>query len=551
MADQHDHFLALDEVLVLHVGFGLEDLGPTFVGERGLHGDEFGPNDAHQPRARGEDVEIIGDLGREFIQRLGDFLAPERGQAGEPQFENRARLRVRKPDRSVFRDRVARVGDQADQRRHVARRPDPLHQRRPRRAGVRRRSDQADHLVDVGDGDREADLDVRGIARLGEQIFRAPRDHFLSEVEERDQHVLQIQHLRAAAVQRDHVRAEARLHRGEPPELIEHHVGDRFALELDDDAHAVAIGLVAQVRDPLQPLFAHEFGDLFDQGCFVDLIGDFRNDQRLAILAQGLAVDLGAHDDRAAPGGIGRADACSAENRAAGRKIRPGDDLHQVLDGYVRLVHQRQNGVDRLTEIVRRDVGRHPDRDAAGAVDEKIGKPRGQDRGLEFLLVVVRLEVDRVLVEILEHRHRDLLEPRLGVPRGRRRIAVDRTEIALAVDQRRAHRKILRHADQRVVDREVPMRMELAHGLADGARRFVVGAVGREIQLVHRVEDAPVHGFQAVAHVGKRAADDHAHRVIEIAALHLVEDRNGLDVLRAAARRPRVFFVGQFGDSPG
>ena len=258
-------------------------------------------------------------------------------------------------------------------------------------------------------------------------------------------------------------------------------------------------------------------------------------------------MDLGAHDDRAAPGGIGGADARAAENRAPRREIRPRNMLHQILDGHVRLVHQREQSVDRLAQIVRRDIGRHADRDAARAVDEQIGKARRQDRGLELLLVVVRLEVDRVLVEVLQQGHRDLLEPRFGVPRGCRRVAVDRAEIALPIDQRRAHGKILRHAHQRVVDREIAVRVELAHRLADGARRLVVRPIGREIQLAHRVENAPMHRLQTVAHVGKRAADDHAHRVIEIAALHLVEDRNRLDVLRAAARGPFVFVVSQFG----
>ena len=39
-----------------------------------------------------------------------------------------------------------------------------------------------------------------------------------------------------------------------------------------------------------------------------------------------------------------------------------------------------------------------------------------------------------------------------------------------------------------------------------------------------------MHRLQAVAHVGQRAADDHAHRVIEVGALHLVGDRDGPDV---------------------
>ena len=194
-----------------------------------------------------------------------------------------------------------------------------------RGAGIGRGADEADHLVDVGDRDREANLDMRVVARLGEQIFGPPRDHFLAEVEERAQHVGQRQHLRPAAVQRDHVGAEARLQRGEAPELVEHHVGDRVALDLDDDAHAVAVGLVAQIGDALDALLANEFRDALDQRRLVDLVGDLADDQRLAVLAQLFDRDLGAHDDRAAAGRVSGADAGSPEDRSASREIGPGN----------------------------------------------------------------------------------------------------------------------------------------------------------------------------------------------------------------------------------
>ncbi len=75
------------------------------------------------------------------------------------------------------------------------------------------------------------------------------------------------------------------------------------------------------------------------------------------------------------------------------------------------------------------------------------------------------------------------------------------------------------------------MRVIAAHHITDGGGAFAVGFVVGLAVLVHRVEDAPVHRLQAVAHVRERAADDHAHRVIEIAAPHLVLDRDGRAVI--------------------
>ena len=68
------------------------------------------------------------------------------------------------------------------------------------------------------------------------------------------------------------------------------------------------------------------------------------------------------------------------------------------------IVDQRDAGVDHLAEIVRRDVGRHADGDAAGAVDQQIGEARRQHHRLALGAVVVGLEIDGVLVDVLEQR---------------------------------------------------------------------------------------------------------------------------------------------------
>ena len=46
-----------------------------------------------------------------------------------------------------------------------------------------------------------------------------------------------------------------------------------------------------------------------------------------------------------------------------------------------------------------------------------------------------------------------------------------------------------------------------------------------------------MHGLEAVAHVGQRPADDHAHGVVEVGGAHLVRD---LDLFYAALSVSRV-----------
>jgi hypothetical protein len=225
-------------------------------------------------------------------------------------------------------------------------------------------------------------------------------------------------------------------------------------------------------------------------------------------------------------------------------KVRPRHDLQQLLQRQRRVVDQRQAGVDDLAQIVRRDVGGHAHRDSPRAIDQQVRNARRQNHRLLLPPVVVGLEVDRVLLDVGQERGSGARHAALGVAHAGRRIAVDRAEVPLAVDERHAHGERLRHAHQGVVDRLVAVRVEAAQHVADHARALGVALVGRHPELVHRVQDAAVHGLQTVARVRKRARDDHAHGVVEVGSLELVLDADeGDPVMRGGGRRR----VGQAG----
>ena len=84
-----------------------------------------------------------------------------------------------------------------------------------------------------------------------------------------------------------------------------------------------------------------------------------------------------------------------------------------------------------------------------------------------------------------------------------------------------------------------------AHRLAHHLGALGVFLVVLQAHLVERVEHAAMHGLQAVAGIGQRAPDDHAHRVVEIGAAHLLFNIDG-DEVGAAVRR-RAAFEGEKG----
>ena len=98
---------------------------------------------------------------------------------------------------------------------------------------------------------------------------------------------------------------------------------------------------------------------------------------------------------------------------------------------------------------------------------------------------------------------------------------------SLPIHQRVAQGEVLDHPHHRVVDRGIAVRVELAQHLTDHGRAFLVGAARGQTQPAHRVQDAPVHRLEAVAHVGKGPLDDDAHRVVDERLPHLVLDQAG------------------------
>jgi hypothetical protein len=349
----------------------------------------------------------------------------------------------------VFRTREFRAGF-AQQCAHQPRLPALREQSFARLVRIRRSLDQLDHLVDVGERDREAFQHVGATARLAQLEDRATRDDFATMAHEGFEDVLQVEQLRLAVEQRHHVDAEHGLHLRLLEQVVQHHLGLLAALDLDDDAHAVLVGLVAQTvgRDALDLLVLDQLGDLLDQPRLVHLVRQLGDDDGSRPSLSVLDLGLARTEDAAAAGAIGLEDAGAPLMMPAVGKSGPGTCCISASMADLGIVDDRDGGVDHFGQVVRRDVRGHADRDAGGTVDQQVRDTRRQDRRFQFLLVVVRREVDGFLVDVGEQLVRELGHARFGVTHRRGGIAVDRTEVALAVDQQVAQRERLRHAHQ-------------------------------------------------------------------------------------------------------
>ena len=99
---------------------------------------------------------------------------------------------------------------------------------------------------------------------------------------------------RLAVDDRQHDHAEVDLHLRVLVQIVQHDFGLLAALQLDHDAHAVAVALVADVADAFDALLVGQRGDVGDQARLVHLVRNLGDDQRFAIAADVFRRDLGA-----------------------------------------------------------------------------------------------------------------------------------------------------------------------------------------------------------------------------------------------------------------
>ena len=67
-------------------------------------------------------------------------------------------------------------------------------------------------------------------------------------------------------------------------------------------------------------------------------------------------------------------------------------------------------------------------------------------------VVEVGLKIDGIPLDVLQHGHGHARQPGFGIAVGRRRIAIYRAKVSLAIHQGIAKREFLDHPDQRIVD---------------------------------------------------------------------------------------------------
>ena len=492
------HVFFLDQVFDIDIVFGHGQLTAPFVAVFVADLADLGLDYVHQQMLIRQDRRQPFDG---LLQLLVFLLQPfpfQSGQAGQPHVQDRLGLLLAE----------LKAGNQSFLRG----------------GGILAGPDDGHDLVDVVQGLQQAFQDMGPFLGLVQLEPGPPGHHVLLVLQVIVDDIPQVQHPGLSVHQRQHVGAEVLLHGRMLVEHVQHDLRLDIPLQLDHDPHALpVVGFVPDIADSLDLLLMHQVGDLLDQDRFVDLVGDLRHDDAAAAAAHLFHVRPGPHGDPAVTGQVGLPDAAVADNQAGGREIRPLDMLHQVLDGAFRVVNHADDAVDDFRQVVGRNIGRHADGDAAGAVDQEVREAGRQHGGLLQRFVEVGIEIHRVLVNAVQQVHGQLLQAGFRITHGRRAVAVHGAEVSLSLNQRIADVERLGQAHHGVVHGGVPVRVEFTQNVADDAGAFAGRFVRRHTQFLgHVVQDPPVYRLQSVAHVRQRPVHNHRHGIGDETLFHFL-----------------------------
>ena len=142
--------------------------------------------------------------------------------------------------------------------------------------------------------------------------------------------------------------------------------------------------------------------DALHQPRLVHLIRNLGDDDGLTIFIESLDRGLGAHHEAASASAVGLENPRPPIDDARGGKVRPLHEFQNFRQLRVGIVHQRDGGIDDLSQIVWRDVGCHSHSNSVRSIHQQIRNARGEHVRLDFAAVIVRAEVDGFLVQILK-----------------------------------------------------------------------------------------------------------------------------------------------------
>ena len=367
-------------------------------------------------------------------------------------------------------------------------------------------------FIDVVKRDLVALIDVCSCLCFFEIELSAANDNLLLMSNVVVENLRQVENLWLVVNKCEHIDSKGILQLGVFVELIEKNLRVDVAAIFHNNAHTVSARFVAQLGNTLDLLFLYAVCNRLAKQALVNAVGNFGKDDASVIFFDGRAS---ANHNVSLACFICQTNAVNTVNGCIGGEIGTFDVFHQVVHRALGVIHTVDGSVNYLTQVVRRNIGCHTNRNTHRAVYQQIGETGREYRRLLQTVIEVGHHRNDVLIKIAHHFIGNLIKTRFGITVCSCAVTVNRTKVSVSLNQRIAHREVLRHTNHCAVNSRVTVRVIATEYVTNGGCRLAEGLGMYQTILVHCIKNTASTGLHAVAHVGECARHNNRHRVFD------------------------------------
>ncbi len=169
---------------------------------------------------------------------------------------------------------------------------------------------------------------------------------------------------------------------------------------------------------------------------------------------------------------------------------------------------------------MRRDIGRHPNSDSRGAVNNQIGDSCGQDHGFIRCFIKIQDKINSFFINISKHLLRKFCKPCLCISVCCWRVSINRAKVSLTINKYVTHVKILGKSHKGIIDCGISMRMVSLQHFSYNTCTFGIFFAGQQSFPEHCIQYSSLNRLEPIFYIRQGPSHYYAHCVIKIRSPH-------------------------------
>ena len=234
---------------------------------------------------------------------------------------------------------------------------------------------------------------------------------------------------------------------------------------LNDKTNSFTVRLITNSCDAINAFFLHQTNNVLMDLSLINHVWKLGYDNSLTAIFHLFDFSARTKNNRTLPRFISPVNTRLTHNQCTCRKIWTRQDFHNIPSRCFWIIHNQLNRINRLTKIMRWDIGRHPNRNPCRSIYKQVREASRKNHRLSLAGIIVVNIINSIFVNITKHLQRNLAHTCFCITLSSSSVSVHRTEVSMAVYQHVTIAPPLCHPHHCFINRGVTMRVIFTHDI--------------------------------------------------------------------------------------